>query len=141
METTYEPAVRESSPSSDAARALTILVLEDHNDYRQLLSLAVLRAGHRVAEAIDGVDALGYLTHHAKPDLIFCDLRMPRMDGDEFIGALKSRDAWSDIPVVLISAEPNARAIADRYRIGFLQKSRFSPLRDLPEQVKHYVPT
>jgi len=127
-------------PPEPRAAPRTILVLEDHADYRQLLTVAITRAGHLAVTAEDGVDGLGYLVTHPKPDLILCDLRMPRMDGDEFICALRSREDWIDIPVVLISAEPQAEDIAARYKIAFLQKSRFSPLHDLPAQVSRYFP-
>lgn len=130
--------VKSPDSASTAPKSLTILVVEDHQDYRLLLSLAIKEAGHTAVLVEDGVLGLDYLAHHACPDLILCDLRMPNMDGDEFIGALRSRDTWNAIPVVLISAEPQAEDIAARYHVGFLQKSRFSPLRDLPAQLlKH----
>lgn len=117
-----------------------VLVLEDHPDYRHLLTVAIKRAGHGVATAEDGLAGLAYLAQHPKPDLILCDLRMPRMDGATFIAAIRARPEWFDIPVVLISAEPQGEGIAAGLNVAFLQKSRFSPLVDLPTELgRHWL--
>jgi CheY-like chemotaxis protein len=59
---------------------------------------------------IDGVDALDYLAGCAElPQLIPLDLMMPRMNGVEFREAMLKVPAWSAIPVIVITAEANAR--------------------------------
>jgi CheY-like chemotaxis protein len=59
-----------------------ILIVDDSEDLRKLLSLMLVKTGHEVAEAADGDDALKK-AHEYKPDLILLDIVMPLLDGYE----------------------------------------------------------
>src|SRR5215813_2128241 len=65
---------------------LSILVLEDHSDSRDMLRQMLEAMGAVVRLAADGWDGLRYLS--AAPDVVLCDLLMPVMDGFEFVAAL-----------------------------------------------------
>ena len=80
--------------------------------------------GIRVVEARDGLDALECLrAAPTLPELILLDLMMPRMNGLELRQALLEVEAWAAIPVVVVTADANARKKLERLAIqGFLQK-------------------
>lgn len=87
----------------------TILVVEDDGDLRELITWMLVRAGYRVAEAADGVEALALLEGDSGfPDLVLLDLMMPRLSGIELLQRLRARSATKTLPVVVVSA------IADR---------------------------
>jgi len=81
---------------------LRILVVEDVDDTRETTRLMLERLGAAVTVATDGFEALK-LIEHAVPDVVLCALRMPRMDGFEFIQALHGGAGTRQLPVVAVS--------------------------------------
>jgi CheY-like chemotaxis protein len=77
-----------------------LLVVDDDPGARGEIQRAAEREGWEVATADNGRAALARLTE-ARPDVIVLDLIMPEMDGIEFLAALRVREEWSDIPVVV----------------------------------------
>jgi two-component system, chemotaxis family, chemotaxis protein CheY len=80
-----------------------LLVVEDDEDIRSVMSEALESEGYEVARACDGGDALR-CARQRRPDLILLDLMMPRMDGWTFRAEQQADEALSDIPVVIVSA-------------------------------------
>ena len=83
--------------------AATILVVDDDESIRDLLRLHLSAAGYEVHVAPDAI-AAGYMVLRRAPDLIICDVKMPHMDGFEFIAALKSDTSLPYIPVVFLTS-------------------------------------
>jgi DNA-binding response OmpR family regulator len=81
-----------------------VLVVEDDKDIRDMMRRALEMDGWKVAEAENGRVALTRV-EASRPDLILLDLMMPEMDGFEFVEALRRKDAWSGIPVVVVTAK------------------------------------
>jgi signal transduction histidine kinase/DNA-binding response OmpR family regulator len=81
-----------------------ILLVEDDATTRELVRRSLEREGYTVVEAEDGAAALECL-EAAAPSLIVLDLVMPRLDGFGFLDALRARDAWKAVPVIVISAK------------------------------------
>lgn len=79
----------------------TLLVVEDTDAIRKLLSMVLGSAGFSIVEAENGEAALLKL-ETTIPDLIICDLIMPVMDGEAFLQELKARQL--EYPVVILSA-------------------------------------
>jgi len=88
-----------------AMRAGSVLVVEDDAATRELIERTVERLGHRTARAANGREAVDWLEANAPPALILLDLLMPEMDGFAFLNLLRGREAWRDIPVVVVSAK------------------------------------
>lgn len=89
-----------ASPSHSPTHA--VLVIEDHPEQRSLLEVFLQKEGYHVIAAEDGVEALKKLDNET-PDIILCDIRMPRMDGLEFIRKLRNNSAFRNTYVILIT--------------------------------------
>ena len=81
----------------------TILLVEDHEMNRDMLSRRLRRKGFTVEEAVDGVQALEKIAE-LKPDIVLMDMSLPRMDGWEATKRVKSDDTTKHIPVIGLSA-------------------------------------
>jgi chemosensory pili system protein ChpA (sensor histidine kinase/response regulator) len=84
-------------------QALEILVVDDSVSIRQVVSRLMETQGWNVRTARDGIDALEKL-RETKPDLIVLDIEMPRMNGYEFMSALRVQPDYQDIPVVILTS-------------------------------------
>jgi CheY-like chemotaxis protein len=84
------------------ATLLRILVVDDSEEVREFLQLALEEAGYEVETAADGEDAFAKVTH-SRPDLILLDVVMPRMDGLELLLKLRSDLAPPVPPAILVS--------------------------------------
>ena len=72
-------------------RGLSVLVVEDDRDHRELARDMLTALGARVTVAVNGEEAVKRLIKDGCPDLILCDLRMPVMDGFEFAREVRIR--------------------------------------------------
>lgn len=110
--------------SMKMARRVHILVVDDDQDLRETLMEALEHAGHSVVPARDGEDAFRHLRNSpVRPDLILLDLQMPNMNGAEFRAEQLKLDEFRDIPVAVLTADPNGKATADAMQgVGFLRK-------------------
>lgn len=80
-----------------------VLVVDDEEGIRVLCRVNLELGGYEVTEAADGLEALE-LARKIRPDLIFLDVMMPRMDGWEVLRQLKEDTTTASIPVVLLTA-------------------------------------
>jgi DNA-binding response OmpR family regulator len=83
--------------------AAKVLVVDDEPDIRELCRVNLEFSGFDVLEAGDGVEALE-VCRREKPDLVFLDLMMPRLDGWGVLEALTADEETADIPVILLTA-------------------------------------
>ena len=88
----------ENSPQS-----LTVLVIEDHPDQRELLAIVLQREGYRVVTAANGIEALEKLSTETV-NIALSDIMMPKMDGFELINRIRSDPALKTIYLILITA-------------------------------------
>jgi CheY-like chemotaxis protein len=78
-----------------------ILIVEDSNDVRFIISEILRRKGFETAEASNGVQALEFLDGDSRIDLIISDVRMAKMGGLELLSELKQR--FPHIPTIMLS--------------------------------------
>jgi signal transduction histidine kinase/CheY-like chemotaxis protein len=88
----------------DTATSNAVLILDDHDETRALLRRNVENAGFRAVEATDGLEGLERL-NEVEPAIILLDLMMPRMNGFEFLEALRGQARWRSIPVIVITSK------------------------------------
>lgn len=118
----YAGRVREDVPglSDMASRQTTpdhILVVEDNRTNAQLLQQVLLSEGHQVTLAKDGLEALELMAE-VRPDLIFLDLDMPRLDGYEVCRRVKNDPATRLIPIVIVTAKTAFEAKLRAWELG-----------------------
>lgn len=80
----------------------TILVVDDEEDVRNFLALALTEAGFKVRTAADGFEALEAVKKQT-PDLISLDLVMPKKSGAKFHRELVKNKAWARIPIIIVT--------------------------------------
>ncbi len=90
----------------------TVLLVEDHEDTRLVLSAVLNHDGYSVLEAHDGAEGLDLARRHL-PDLVLMDIHMPGMSGFEAAEALRDDSRTRAIPVVAVTAD---RFFGDRQR-------------------------
>jgi len=100
----------------------TVLVVDDEFGTVEVLVAALEDAGYRVLTAANGRRALERLEEN-KPDLVISDFMMPLMDGAALVTAMRTNPSFRDIPVIMMSAAPEAalRKHLDGYE-AFLRK-------------------
>lgn len=117
-----------------------ILVVDDSNTFRQLMSMQLRSAGYEVINGANGAEAVK-LALQERPDLIVLDVQMPVMDGGQALATLKARDETKNIPVLIVTTigrEEDERIIRVGGADGFLSK----PInkRQVMEQVQRLLP-
>jgi len=80
-----------------------ILTVDDSTSVRRAVSEILTQAGFEVIEAVDGLDGLEKLD--GDPDMILCDVNMPRMNGLEMIRAAREREHCKFIPIIMLTTE------------------------------------
>ncbi|HKF74940.1 MAG TPA: response regulator [Candidatus Dormibacteraeota bacterium] len=116
-----------------------VLIVEDDLVLAGMYRVKLERDGYTVSVAGDGEQALEALAGEL-PDLIFLDIRMPRMDGLTFLERLRASVRTRDIPVVIVSNYSEAEIAARGLRLGvreYLIKSQTTPGR-LSEGVRSW---
>ena len=91
-------------PGADSDRADVVLIVDDDEDIRETVQLALQMENHSTALAADGSEALDWLGRHRPPCLILLDLMMPFVDGWQVIERLRRDERLARVPVVVITA-------------------------------------
>ncbi|WP_291009635.1 response regulator [Hydrogenophaga sp.] len=81
-----------------------VLVVDDSNTIRRSAEIFLKQGGHEVLLADDGFDALAKINDYL-PDLVFCDILMPRLDGYQTCAIIKRNARFANIPVVMLSSK------------------------------------
>ena len=81
-----------------------VLVVDDSNTIRRSAEIFLKQGGHEVVLADDGFDALAKINDY-HPQLIFCDILMPRLDGYQTCAIIKRNAKFSGVPVVMLSSK------------------------------------
>lgn len=98
-----------------------VLIVDDDAGIREFVRTVLVDEGYQVAEATDGSEALDQVARE-RPDLILLDLRMPVMDGWEFVKVYRARPG-PHAPIVIVTAAMDvAKDAKDIGADGFLAK-------------------
>lgn len=87
-----------------SAPGAKVLVIDDSNTIRRSAEIFLRQGGHEVVLAEDGFDALAKVNDHA-PELIFCDILMPRLDGYQTCAIIKRNPRFAHVPVIMLSSK------------------------------------
>ena len=91
-----------ASPTDIAG--LKVMVIDDSSTIRRSAEIFLVQAGCQVILADDGFVALAKVNDY-QPDLIFCDILMPRLDGYQTCAIIKRNQKFSDVPVIMLSSK------------------------------------
>jgi len=83
---------------------LKVLVIDDSRTIRRSAETLLSREGCTVITAVDGFEALSKIADH-RPDIIFIDVMMPRLDGYQTCALVKNNPQFLEIPVVMLSSK------------------------------------
>jgi twitching motility two-component system response regulator PilG len=100
VEVSAEPVAGEAAPAAGAR----VLVVDDSNTIRRSAEIFLRQGGHQVVLAEDGFDALSKVNDH-EPELIFCDILMPRLDGYQTCAIIKRNPRFAHVPVIMLSSK------------------------------------
>jgi len=81
-----------------------VLVIDDSNTIRRSAEIFLKQGGYEVVLAEDGFDALSKVNDH-DPDVIFCDILMPRLDGYQTCAIIKRNPRFTTTPVIMLSSK------------------------------------
>ncbi len=92
-----------------------ILIIDDEKAIRKTLSEILSFEGYKIDEAPDGEEGLKKFTEKAY-DVVLCDIKMPKMDGIEFLE--KAREINQDVPIIMISGHGNLDTAVEAVKKG-----------------------
>ena len=95
---------RETGAGVSADKGAKVLVIDDSNTIRRSAEIFLRQGGHEVILAEDGFDALAKVNDHL-PELIFCDILMPRLDGYQTCAIIKRNPKFTHVPVIMLSSK------------------------------------
>ena len=81
-----------------------VLVIDDSNTIRRSAEIFLKQGGYEVLLAEDGFDALSKVNDHL-PDIMFCDILMPRLDGYQTCAIIKRNPKFAATPVIMLSSK------------------------------------
>lgn len=102
---------------TDRNGAPTILVADDEEDLRELVTYRLTRSGYHVIGAGDGQEAFE-LAAEQTPDLMVLDVMMPKLDGYELTRRVRAEASLQSIPVILLTARSQESDIDRGFEVG-----------------------
>lgn len=92
------------SDDSDFSRSVQVLIVDDDEDIRQFVKIALGLGGFDVIEGVDGIDGIAKAIE-SRPDVIVMDVMMPRLDGVGAVKELRADGRVSHIPIIMLTAK------------------------------------
>ncbi|HEY4560535.1 MAG TPA: twitching motility response regulator PilG [Lysobacter sp.] len=83
---------------------LRVMVIDDSKTIRRTAETLLKREGAEVVTAVDGFEALAKIADH-KPQIIFVDIMMPRLDGYQTCALIKNNQVFRQTPVIMLSSK------------------------------------
>ncbi len=107
-----EESLQAEGASDLSALNVKVMVIDDSKTIRRSAETLLKKVGCEVVTAVDGFEALAKITVH-KPDIIFVDIMMPRLDGYQTCALIKNNQTFKATPVIMLSSKDS---IFDRAR-------------------------
>jgi twitching motility two-component system response regulator PilG len=93
------------------------LIIDDSSTIRRSAEIFLRQAGHEVVLAVDGFDALAKV-RDGDPQIIFCDILMPRLDGYQTCMLIKNNAKYARTPFVMLSSKDSVFDMARGRLVG-----------------------
>jgi DNA-binding response OmpR family regulator len=108
------------SESTIADEPVRVLFIEDDPSVAEMYRLKLELDGYAVTGASDGEEGLR-LAKETNPDLVFLDIRLPKMDGFAFLEKLRADEKVKHLPVVILSNYGEAELVERGLKLGALE--------------------
>lgn len=92
------------SQNDDGVTGMKVMVIDDSKTIRRTAETLLKKAGCEVFTATDGFEALAKIADH-RPDIIFVDIMMPRLDGYQTCALIKHNQSFKNTPVIMLSSK------------------------------------
>ena len=99
-----EMTIANGAPGQSTEGATRVLVIDDSNTIRRSAEIFLRQGRCEVMLAEDGFDALSKINDY-QPDIIFCDILMPRLDGYQTCAIIKRNPRFAAVPVIMLSSK------------------------------------
>ena len=121
LEIVYKPIAKPKEVAPASIPPQRILVADDVEENREILTLILNRKGHEVIPAVNGEEALNIVKERDDLDIVLLDIRMPVMDGLQALEAIRALDdeAKVQLPVVAITANALEEQRQEYQQAGF----------------------
>ncbi len=96
---------------------MALLIVDDEESNRDMLSRRLLRQGFEVLVAEDGPQALAAIAREL-PDIVLLDIRMPGMSGMEVLRTIREQHSPTQLPVIMVTAEGHSASIVEALQMG-----------------------
>ena len=90
--------------ATEGERPVKVMVIDDSKTIRRTADSLLKKAGYEVITATDGFESLSRIVDH-KPDIIFVDIMMPRLDGYQTCALIKRNEVFRRTPVIMLSSK------------------------------------
>ena len=90
-----------------------ILIIDDEKEFLDTINTFFASRGYAVTSALDGEEGLKMFDKE-NPDMVLCDIKMPRMDGFQFLKELRAKKKW--IPVIIMTALSDITDVLKSYK-------------------------
>lgn len=133
-----QPSGRNAVSVQSPATAHSVLIIDDEKETVEILERFLIE-DFKILKANNGLDGLA-IVQESLPDIIICDIMMPKMDGTEFLSIVKSDKKLSHIPVIMFTAktsEEDKMAVFDSGADAYLTKP--ISLRYLRKRIDHLL--
>lgn len=101
---TVTEAANDAASETRKLSGIKVMVIDDSNTIRRSAEIFLAQAECAVILAEDGFEALSKITDH-QPDVVFCDILMPRLDGYQTCSLIKKNLHFSATPVIMLSSK------------------------------------
>ena len=121
-------------------QTIDVLLIEDDEQFLDMYRLRLERDGYRVHTASDGERGLAIATE-LNPDIIFLDIRLPKIDGFEVLRRLREAPATATVPVIILSNYGEQEMKDQGHNLGaleFLVKAHTTPI-ELSEGIEEWL--
>ena len=93
-----------SEAEEGSLTGIKVMVIDDSKTIRRTAETLLKKEGCEVITATDGFEALSKITDH-RPDIIFIDIMMPRLDGYQTCALIKRNKSYKETPVILLTSK------------------------------------
>jgi len=119
----------------EAVSPFTVMIIDDSKTIRRTAAILLKEEGYQVITASDGFEALSMIADQ-RPDLIFLDIQMPRLDGYQTCALIKHHNVFRHIPVVMLSGNDS---LFDRARGSVVGSDHYVTKPFTREELLHAV--